>query len=132
MPEEHRAGLNQILELNNPPIDLMEPRGFFLDPVIERGAATGEPTGVLQDLIHAHLATGDKLLQPVAKRIGRDVVGSPAARGEDQHPHQASFSLLNGKPRALISRTTSCTKPTIPRPTARARPGPDPSRGEFS
>ena len=84
MPEKNSTGLNQILELNDPPIDLMEPRSFFLDPVIERRASTGEPTGVLQHLIHAHLAARDKLLQPIAKGIGRDVVCRPAARGEDQ------------------------------------------------
>ena len=129
MAEEDRAGLNQILELDDPPIDLMEPGSFFLDPVIERRPATGKPTGVLQHLIHAYLATGDKLLQPIAKRIGRDVMRCPAARGENEHPHQVSFTFLEGKGG---TKAKSGTSPTVPSPTAKARPGLDPSSGEFT
>ena len=79
MAKEHRARLDQILELNDPPIKLMQPRGFFLDPVIERGAATGKPTGVLQHLINPHLTARDELLQPIPQGIGRHVMGCPAA-----------------------------------------------------
>ena len=111
MTEQDGAGLYQIFEFNDTPVNLMEPRSFFLYPVVETSSASGKPARILKNTINADLTAGNEADEPIPDGIGGDVMSCTTARRKYKNL-QAPEPDFSGEGKETDNTIRSCSIPT--------------------
>ena len=86
--EAEGAWFPQVFEFHQSPIQLVQPGGMPLNPVVELHTTTGDRAGVLQHMLNPHFTLWIPPLNPGLQGVGRRVMGGAAAGGENQDAHR--------------------------------------------
>jgi len=86
--EAEGAWFPQVFEFHQSPIQLVQPGGMPLNPVVKLHTTAGDRAGVLQHMLNPHFTLWIPPLNPGLQGVGRRVMGGAAAGGEDQDAHR--------------------------------------------